>query len=114
MGKSTINEMSGISSMWRHKSRDVLIVPLKIGIALSGLIWPFIAPFRLACSHCWLFGIITGLLLVVFMRDFLPYNGRVQTFPREIGWQLWVILLSLPDCSKVSRGFEPCLTVLFN
>src|SRR6266700_354318 len=85
------------------------VVRWKIGIALSGLIWPFIANSRLVCSPCSPFGIITGLLLVVSTQVFLPYNGRNLTRPLTIGWLLWVILLSLPDCSKVSHGFEPCL-----
>src|SRR6266516_6119829 len=85
------------------------VVRWKIGIALSGLIWPFIANSRLVCSPCSPFGIITGLLLVVSTQVFLPYNGRNLPRPLTIGWLLWVILLSLPDCSKVSHGFEPCL-----
>src|SRR2546425_894921 len=87
------------------------VVRWKIGIALSGLIWPFIANSRLVCSPCSPFGIITGLLLVVLMRVFLPYNGRNLPRPLTIGWLLWAMLLSLPDCSKVSHGFEPCLRV---
>ena len=38
-----------------------------------------------------------------------PLQRTGSNSPREIGWQLWAILLSLPDCSKVSHGFEPCL-----
>src|SRR3989440_1092603 len=87
------------------------VVRWKIGIALSGLIWPFIANSRLVCSPCSPFGIITGLVLVVLMRVFLPYNGRNLPRPLTIGWLLWAMLLSLPDCSKVSHGFEPCLNV---
>jgi hypothetical protein len=75
------------------------------------LFWPFIALSRLGCSLCSRFGIITGLLLVVFMRGFLPYNGRKLPRPLIIGWRLWAILLSLPDCSKVSHDFEPCLNI---
>src|SRR5258708_39974081 len=85
------------------------VVLWKIGIALSGLIWRLIANSRLVCSPCSPFGIITGLLLVVLMRVFLPYNGRNLPRPLTIGWLLWAMLLSLPDCSKVSHGFEPCL-----
>src|SRR5229473_2807630 len=88
------------------------VVRWKIGIALSGLIWPLIANSRLVCSPCSPFGIITGLLLVVLMRVFLPYNGRNLPRPLTIGWLLWAMLLSLPDCSKVSHGFEPCLSVV--
>ncbi len=44
------------------------------------------------------------------MRGFLPYNGRNRPRPFTIGWLLWAILLSLPDCSRVSHGFEPCLS----
>src|SRR6266851_4360830 len=84
------------------------VVLWKIGIALSGLIWRLIANSRLVCSPCSPFGIITGLLLVVLMRVFLPYNGRNLPRPLTIGWLLWAMLLSLPDCSKVSHGFEPC------
>src|SRR5216683_2321005 len=87
------------------------VVLWKIGIALSGLIWRLIANSRLVCSPCSPFGIITGLLLVVLMRVFLPYNGRNLPRPLTIGWLLWAMLLSLPDCSKVSHGFEPCLRV---
>src|SRR5260221_6098318 len=90
----------------------VPVVPWKIGIALSGLIWLFIAPSRLGCSACSLFGIITRSLLAVFMRVFLPYNGQDRPRPIFIGWELWGILPRLPDCSKVSHGFEPCLRVL--
>src|SRR6266851_3769505 len=85
------------------------VVLWKIGIALSGLIWRLIANSRLVCSPCSPFGIITGLLLVVLMRVFLPYNGRNLPRPLTIGWLLWAMLLSLPDCSQVSHGFEPCL-----
>src|SRR6266851_490585 len=87
------------------------VVLWKIGIALSGLIWRLIANSRLVCSPCSPFGIITGLLLVVLMRVFLPYNGRNLPRPLTIGWLLWAMLLSLPDCSKVSHGFEPCLKI---
>ena len=86
-------------------------VPWKLGIALFGLIWPFIASSRLGCSPCSPFGIITALLLAVFMRGFLPYNGQDQPYPLTSGWQPWAILLSLPDCSRVSHGFEPCLRI---
>ena len=82
---------------------SVPVVLWKIGIALSGLIWPFIANSRLGCSPCSLFGIITALLLVVPMRGFLPYNGRKLSRPLTIGWLLWAIFPLLPNCSQVSH-----------
>src|SRR5260221_10370466 len=85
------------------------VVPWKICIALSGLIWPFIATSRLGCSPCSPFGIITGSLLVVLMRVFLPYNERKLPRPLTIGWLLWAIFPWLPNCSQVSHSFEPCL-----
>src|SRR5947209_10865637 len=86
------------------------VVPWKIGIALSGLIWRFIANSRLGCSACSLFGIITRSLLAVFMRVFLPYNGRDRPHPIFIGWLLSGFLPKQPDCSQVSPCFEPCLS----
>src|SRR5260370_7564358 len=88
------------------------VVPWKIGIALSGLTWPFIANSRLGCSPCLPFGIITRLLLVVLMRVFLPSTERRLPLALTIGWLLWAISPLLPDCSQVSHSFEPCLIFL--
>jgi hypothetical protein len=81
----------------------------RTGTALSSLIWPCIAPSLRVFSRCLPFGILTGLLLVGFLRVFPPSNGRDQPHPILPGWQLWALLFSLLDCSNVSHGFEPCL-----
>jgi len=81
------------------------------GRALSGLLWPFIAPVLPDCSRCWLCGIITTWLLMASTQAFLPSNGRDHPHPIRRGWQLWALLLLLSDCANVSHGCEPCLRV---
>src|SRR5260370_42648260 len=77
-----------------------LAVPSKTGTVLSDPIWRFSGRCRLECSLGFRSGAIIRLLLAVFMRVSLPYNGRERPHPISIGWQFWAILAWLPDCSN--------------
>src|SRR5260370_41390866 len=89
-----------------------LVVPSKIGRALSDLIWPFIAPCRRTSWRCWLFGITIAKLHEDLIRVCLVYNERTLLDLKHIGCQLWAIFPLLPNRSQVSHGFEPCLNEL--
>src|SRR5205823_5196298 len=64
------------------------VARLRIGTALSVLIWPCIAPSRRVCWPCWRSGTIIGWLLVGCIKAVVPCNAVARSKRPMTGWSL--------------------------